>query len=473
VQQFYAILKDSFREAVDGFVIYVMLGLSAIMIILVGSISYSADTGDRAFSDERSAILGRLRFIFPDKGQSSAPTIVPGISYKASDIEDSANHSVSLTLTVTKDENKDQAAAGDLLSGGNAFRLAVFTWLSPPGKKVDFSTMRGKNRNRGGEPELEVVEPARATAEELKAVTDEQMTAFLRYQFSTFVGISESDVTVTRKPGVAEPEFKFDVRLKNLAGAAGWPHQVRLFFGSVGPIRGVPLGASLHFIQDFLVNGIGAAVTLILSVVITAFFIPNMLRKGSLDLLISKPIGRVQLLVYKYIGGLLFIFILSTFTIGGVWLVMAIQSGHWDPRFLLVIPVLTFTFAILYAVSTAVAVLTRSPIAAILVTLAFMLVMYLIGQAKSFIDVNKVVAIADIPEWVNTLVDTLNNILPRYKDLDKLTSRLIGESTYPPGDVRMQGIFEAPSWGGAVGVSLIFIVLMLGLASWRLVKRDG
>ena len=52
--------------------------------------------------------------------------------------------------------------------------------------------------------------------------------------------------------------------------------------------------------------------------------------------------------------------------IRGVWLVLALRSGVWDFSFLIVIPVLTFTFAILYAVSTLAAVLTRSPIVSIL-----------------------------------------------------------------------------------------------------------
>jgi hypothetical protein len=35
------------------------------------------------------------------------------------------------------------------------------------------------------------------------------------------------------------------------------------------------------------------------------------------------------------------------------------------------------------------------------------------------------------------------------------------------------GLIEDPSWAGAIGVSLLFITIMLGLASWRLSKRDG
>ena len=38
--QFFAILKDSFREAVDGFVIYAMLGMSALVILIVRSMSF-------------------------------------------------------------------------------------------------------------------------------------------------------------------------------------------------------------------------------------------------------------------------------------------------------------------------------------------------------------------------------------------------------------------------------------------------
>ncbi|MCI0703803.1 MAG: ABC transporter permease [Planctomycetia bacterium] len=478
--QFIAILKDSFREAVDGFVIYLMLALSAIVIILLGSISFTPGSPEEALTGNgfgAGNVLNKFQIIFPDRGASTAPTFVPNVQYSASNIEQSAGNSVAFTLNVSwgnqfarpvgdKEKDKDKGPPPTI----DPFRYAVYTWLEPPGRKIE-KPMRG--RGKAKTTELELVEPPLATPANLKAVTEAEMIEFLTYQCVAFIGVSKSDVVITRKPDVAEPEYKFDVRLKNIAGARGWPHDIQVFFGASGAIRGVPLGAALYIIEDPIINGLGAAVTLILSVVITAFFIPNMLRKGSIDLLISKPIGRVQLLVYKYIGGLTFIFLLSSFTIGGVWVVMALRSGLWDPRFLLVIPVLTFTFGILYAVSTTVAVYTRSAIAAILVTLVFMFLMYAIGQAKSFFDMNKVTNQVELPDWSYTLVEGLNNVLPRYKDLDKLTTKLIVDSTMPTGDARAQAIFtEFPSWGGAVGVSLAFIAAMLSLASLRLVKRD-
>ncbi len=129
----------------------------------------------------------------------------------------------------------------------------------------------------------------------------------------------------------------------------------------------------------------------------------------------------------------------------------------------------------MYAVSTLVAVLTRSAIASILISVGFMFGMWVIGGVvKGFFDRNKVTQQVNLPEWSYTLVDTLNNILPRYKDLDKLTTKLIADANLPTGLSRLLGLLvEFPSFGGAVSVSLIFIALALGLASWRFAKRDG
>jgi ABC-type transport system involved in multi-copper enzyme maturation permease subunit len=359
----------------------------------------------------------------------------------------------------------------DTQTGG--FRYAVFTWREPAGSKFKnpFANMAGKQRNSNVKSEFEIVAPPLASEADIRSVSDEEMAAFIKNQFVLMVDIK--DVNVSRRAGVAEPEFQFDVELKGISGARGWPHTFSLLFGGMGPFKGVPLGTTLQVIEDQIVNGIGAAITLILSVVITSFFIPNLLRKGSIDLLISKPIGRAQLLVYKYVGGLTFIFLLSVVSIGGVWFILAIRSGLWDPAFLMVIPILTFTFAILYAMSTVVAVFTRSAIASILVTIGFMFVLYLVGQAKTVSDVIKIDNRSELPDWAFTLVDTLNNILPRYKDLDKLTSKLIIDCNLTVGQARASGILiEYPSWSGALGVSLAFIAIMLALSCWRLVKRD-
>ncbi|HEX4606760.1 MAG TPA: ABC transporter permease subunit [Urbifossiella sp.] len=489
--QFVAILKDSFREAVDGFVIYLMLGLSVLLIVLVASISYvpaSATAALPQLLEGKPWDPSRFQVIFPDRGKSTSPTGVPArIDYRPADIQDTTNGAKfvlrirphrddrprKMDMPGDKAEVKEPAEddPADDPKGPDGFRWAVLAWTKPAGEKVNNPFAEKARKANPNKAQLEIVTPPAATEADLKAVSDDDMAAFLKYQFATFAGTD--GVTITRRAGAAEPRYEFDVQINGISGARGWPHEISVLFGAFPPMKGFSLGQALSFIEDQLVNGIGSAVALMISVVITAFFIPNLLRKGSVDLLISKPIGRVQLLVYKYVGGLTFIFLIACVAVGGVWLVTGVRSGSWDPSFLLVIPVLTFTFAILYAVSVVVAVFTRSAIAAILVTLGFMLFLYIFGQVKAFFDMNKVLAIADLPDWSYTLVDVLNNVLPRYKDLDRLTSRLVADSTRTLGDARLQGLLiDYPSWGGTIGVSLGFIALMLALASWRFVKRD-
>src|SRR5262249_48644963 len=124
----------------------------------------------------------------------------------------------------------------------------------------------------------------------------------------------------------------------------------------------------------------GAWLGLLVSVALTAFFIPNMLQKGTLEPLLVKPIRRWQLLVYKYLGGLTFIFVTTTVVVVGVWLALGLRSGIWAPGFLLIILVLTFFFAVLYAVSTLFGVLTRNAIVALLMTCLFWGALWGIGR---------------------------------------------------------------------------------------------
>ena len=76
--KYLAILKDSFREAIDTKVFYVMIGLSCLMLLVVASVSYEAIPIDDELRD-----AGRwswaLRFdFFAKRGLSHAPWPIPG-----------------------------------------------------------------------------------------------------------------------------------------------------------------------------------------------------------------------------------------------------------------------------------------------------------------------------------------------------------------------------------------------------------
>src|SRR5262249_34101817 len=112
-----------------------------------------------------------------------------------------------------------------------------------------------------------------------------------------------------------------------------WVYEPALFFGAL-PLSFLQMSLAkiVEFITDDLIGTWGAGITMLLSTVITAFFIPNMLRKGTVDMLLAKPIHRTTLLIYKFIGGLTFMFLNTLVIVVGVWLILGWRTGVWLPR---------------------------------------------------------------------------------------------------------------------------------------------
>lgn len=470
MRTFFAVLKDSFREAVDGFVIYIMLALAFLTIILVASISYKP-VGTDPFLGK--SIKGFVIFV-PDKGQAKAISGVGGLEYEATGAKVNGTD-VLFDLEVAKKPGPLDML-NPKMAGIHPLRAAVAGWLKKPYKsekvKLPAAILKGggNTKDDGAMKELEAALQPDVSMEDIQAVTDEQTVDFLKNQFAVHYGCG--DVKIRKRDGGDVNKLVFEIEAIGLTTTRGWAHDVGVLFGA-HTIKEVQLGSAVHVVLDSLVNGIGGAILLLISVILTSFFIPNMLRKGTLDLVVSKPIGKVQYLLFKYVGGLIFIAIISTIAIGGVWLMTGIRSGIFDPRFLITIPALILTFALLYAFSTLIGVLTRNAIASMLLTIFFALVLWLIGQAKSIVDVLRAVEPGNF-ETAGDIADILNNASPRYKDLDKLTSKIIGEGVYTPIMLRFQDlIVESPSYGATIGITLLYIAIFLGLASWRHNTRDG
>jgi ABC-type transport system involved in multi-copper enzyme maturation permease subunit len=298
------------------------------------------------------------------------------------------------------------------------------------------------------------------------------MEDFIRNQF--LIHGDMDVVSVKRRAGIEKPDYQFDVEVDVKEGAKGWPYTTKVLFGAFTISRSEPFGPAVYLVQDIMVNTVGASVMLLVAVILTGFFIPNMLRKGSLDLLVAKPMARWELLLYKYIGGLIFMLMISSLCVGGVWFVMALRSGNWNPTFLLSIPIITFTFAVLYAVSTLVAVLTRSAIAAILITAVFMVLMWAVGFAKTLSDGARILVTKeeDKQRTVFTVIDVTNAVLPRYNDVLKLNSLTMTDAYCTQSVAKASRRAVPPSWTAATGLSVTYMLAFLGLSDWRFSTRD-
>jgi hypothetical protein len=111
---------------------------------------------------------------------------------------------------------------------------------------------------------------------------------------------------------------------------------------------------------------------------------PRTLEKGSADILFSKPVSRLSLMLSRYVAGLLFVAFLSLLLVFGIYLGLLLVSGYNDPGFLWGAITLIYLFAILHAFSICVGVFTRSTVAAILISLFLFMGSGCIHQAWRF-----------------------------------------------------------------------------------------
>jgi hypothetical protein len=280
-----------------------------------------------------------------------------------------------------------------------------------------------------------------------------------------------------------------------------WPHQVSVLFFLDIPTVHWPLREGVYTIEKWVVSKAGGLLLLLVAVIVTAGFIPNALARGSFDLLASKPISRTMLLVYKYVGGLTFIFVLTTATVLGIWVAVGLRTGLWATDFLTVIPLLTFHFAVLYAISAFAGVFTRSALLAILLVVAASGLFWAVGKAHDGIrnreearaagpltpedlqsDPERALERLDpdaplwgfIPQSTFPVLKALYAVCPRTFELDERQSHLIARGVLTPNELKQKGYDKPPreSWGEVLGVSTAFIVVLMALSCWRFSGRD-
>jgi ABC-type transport system involved in multi-copper enzyme maturation permease subunit len=181
---------------------------------------------------------------------------------------------------------------------------------------------------------------------------------------------------------------------------------------------------------------------LFLSIFSTAGIISYLLEKGNIDLFLSKPISRLQLLLGKYFGGILIVFLNVAYAVIGIW----------DLTFLYSILTITFAFAVIYSVIILATVLTRSSVLALVLsyTIFFILSPVLAGREKIFEFTNNYT--------LKVIMNVLHYIIPQTSELGTLSTVLAATGKIPDYE---------PVW---TSVCLSILILTAGITIFN--KKD-
>src|SRR5262249_47022240 len=121
----------------------------------------------------------------------------------------------------------------------------------------------------------------------------------------------------------------------------------------------------------------------ILALVSTASIIPDFVGSGAIELSLSKPIGRARLFLTKYLAALLFVALQVGLFSVLAFLVVGIRGESWVPELFLAIPLVLLMFSYLYSFCALIGLLTRSTIAALLLTILVWVLIFMTHTAET------------------------------------------------------------------------------------------
>jgi hypothetical protein len=424
--KYLAILKDSLREALDSKLLYFTLGVSVLIVLLVGSLTFRPVPLEQQVTRFTEFMNWAMSF----HGQGKSP------HYGIADFA--------------------QSNAGTEPWQGE-YRF-VYVQEFPDEKTAE------KAKDNG----------TFFTVEQIR----QQMGDMLHW-------VEKLDVRDVSTGNPLEYRYELTTHGSKIKDRREWVHEPALFFGAV-PLPfflHAPLATLVDFIVDKGIGTLGAGVMMLLSIIVTASFIPSMLAKGRIDLLLAKPVRRPTLLIYKFVGGMAFMFLNTVVIVVGLWFVLGLQTRMWLNGLLLCILVFTFQFAIFYAVSTLIGVLTRSAVIAILLCVVTWVILVGVGWTHRWVDARRPEKLQDnpadqanrLPSWVYPTVDAIHFVLPHYKDLDALTTKLIYHDMLDPDSPQRSQIdkhLRDFNWTESIAASSAFIGILVGLACWRFAVKD-
>lgn len=188
-----------------------------------------------------------------------------------------------------------------------------------------------------------------------------------------------------------------------------------------------------------------------LAVFASAGLTPSILEPGRIELLLSKPVSRVHILLGRYLGNVLVISSNVTYLVLGVWIILGIKTGIWSKSFLFSIVTTIFVFAVLLTVVVLIGVLFESAALATMVTIALMIMSPILAQTSTMLKLLS-------SEWSRNLWRGLYYTLPKVYDMGKTTLDLIRRNPVDP---------LMPVW-----TSALFGVVVLAAAVVVFQKRD-
>ncbi len=158
---------------------------------------------------------------------------------------------------------------------------------------------------------------------------------------------------------------------------------------------------------------------MVLAIFATAGIMTSSLEKGYIDLLLSKPITRLQLLMGRFLGALTIILANFLYVGIGLWIISSIKFGSWEPSVLLASLVSFSGFAVILPVMMLLGLYVRSTAVILIITYVYT---FIVNGVLSARDTIHSLTQSDALLSVMTV---LYHIVPKPSDITEIAQRIV------------------------------------------------
>ena len=157
-----------------------------------------------------------------------------------------------------------------------------------------------------------------------------------------------------------------------------------------------------------------------------AGLIPSMLEKGMIDLFLSKPLTRAELLMARALGAVSGIVLNLIYFFLGVWLIFGLRLGVWHWGFLSSTIYVVYAFVCFFSIVTIVGLITRSATFSIMLSFIFTLISWGLEVRE-----NGLYRLWDNVVY-HRLLDALYYLTPQLNAMLENSTRIIGKLPFIP-----------------------------------------
>lgn len=188
-----------------------------------------------------------------------------------------------------------------------------------------------------------------------------------------------------------------------------------------------------------------------LSLFATSNLIPTLLKPGFVDLFISKPVSRFQILSGRFIGSVLIVALNIFYLVVFSGLILSLKTGIWNFGFLWAAVIIVLSLLVLFSLMTFLSVISKNG------PLSLMITYLILFFSPLLLARDKIYALLS-SKYYGYFFDGLYYALPKTAELGAMTQQLA------------RGI-EINSWM-PLWSSLLFALFMLGLSGYVFQKKS-